>query len=150
MSHETNLIALNITFGKMPNAFISNGCVPSKRQIRTSTGFTYSEISIDISCNTAPRGWAFLMPLLCVGTSVQKCHRHVKIIDMSDERTDQSLRTTLFLLILVRSVLALSSYAWYCHWFWHKRHDNRPQHLIHVQLTDQMSLYNHQFCRPRF
>ena len=31
-----------------------------------------------------------------------------------------------------------------------KRQDNRPQHLIHVQLTDQMSLYNHQGCRPRF
>ena len=30
------------------------------------------------------------------------------------------------------------------------RQDNRPQHLIHVQLTDQMSLYNHQSCRPRF
>ena len=33
------------------------------------------------------------MPLLCVGPSVQKCHRHVKIVDMSDERTDQSMRT---------------------------------------------------------
>ena len=31
-----------------------------------------------------------------------------------------------------------------------KRQGNRPQHLIHVQLTDQMSLYNHQGCRPRF
>ena len=25
-----------------------------------------------------------------------KCHRPVKIVDMSDERTDQSMRTTLF------------------------------------------------------
>ena len=30
----------------------------------------------------------FLMPLLCVGPSVQKSHRHVKIVDMSDEQTD--------------------------------------------------------------
>ena len=42
-------------------------------------------------------------------TSCPKFHRHVKILDMSDERTDQSMRTTLFLLILVRCVLALSS-----------------------------------------
>ena len=28
--------------------------------------------------------------------------------------------------------------------------DNRPQHLIHVQLTTQVSLYNHQSCRPKF
>ena len=48
------------------------------------------------------------MPLLCVGPSVQKCHRHVKIVDMSDERTDHSMRTTLCLLILVRCVMALS------------------------------------------
>ena len=51
----------------------------------------------------------FLMPLLCVGPSVQNCHRHVKIVDMSDERTDQSMCTTLFLQILVRCFLALSS-----------------------------------------
>ena len=38
----------------------------------------------------------FLMPLLCVGPSVRKCHRHVKFTDMSDERTAQSMRTTLF------------------------------------------------------
>ena len=38
----------------------------------------------------------FLMPLLCVGPSAQKCHRSVKIVDMSDERTDQSMGTTLF------------------------------------------------------
>ena len=30
-----------------------------------------------------------------------------------------------------------------------KRQDNRPQHLIHVGLTDQVFLYNHQICRPR-
>ena len=61
------------------------------------------------------------MPLLCVGPSVRKCHRYVKIVDMSDERTAQSMRTTLFLRILVRCVLALSSKAWYCHWFSHKK-----------------------------
>ena len=49
------------------------------------------------------------MPLLCIGPSVPNCHRHAKIVDMSDKRTDQSMRTTLFLLILVRCVLALSS-----------------------------------------
>ena len=49
------------------------------------------------------------MPLLCVGPSVQNFHRHVKVLDMSDERTDLSMRTTLFLVIIVRCVLALSS-----------------------------------------
>ena len=44
------------------------------------------------------------MPLLCIGPSV-RCHRHVEIVDMSD----QSISTTLFLLILVRCVLALLS-----------------------------------------
>ena len=38
----------------------------------------------------------FLMPLLCVGSSVQKCHKHVKMVDMPDELTDQSLCSTLF------------------------------------------------------
>ena len=36
-------------------------------------------------------------------------YRHVKIVDMSNERTGPSMRTTLFLLILVRCILALSS-----------------------------------------
>ena len=31
------------------------------------------------------------MPLVCVGPSAQKWHRHVKIVDMSDKRTDQSM-----------------------------------------------------------
>ena len=48
---------------------------------------------------------SFLMPLLLVGPSVQRCPRRVKIAD----RSDQSIRTTLFLLILVRCVLALLS-----------------------------------------
>ena len=48
-----------------------------------------------------------LMSLLCVGPSVQKCHKNVIIVDVSDEWTDQSMHTTLFLLILVRCVLAL-------------------------------------------
>ena len=61
------------------------------------------------------------MPLLCVGHSVKKCHRHVQIINMSDEQTDQSIRTASFLLILMRCVLALASWAWYCHWFSHKK-----------------------------
>ena len=32
------------------------------------------------------------MPLLCVEPFVQRCHRHVKIVDMPD----QQIRTTLF------------------------------------------------------
>ena len=31
-----------------------------------------------------------------------------------------------------------------------ERQDNMPQHLIHVRLADQVSLYNHQNYRPRF
>ena len=34
--------------------------------------------------------------------------------------------------------------------FAQKKQDNRPQHLIHVHWTDQVTLYNHQICRPRF
>ena len=69
------------------------------------------DLVLNISCNTASRGWAggFFMPIFWVGSSVQKCHGHVKIVDMSDERTDQSMRTTLLLLILARCDLALSS-----------------------------------------
>ena len=87
------------------------------------------------------------MPLLCVVSSVQRCHRHVKIVDMYD----QSIRTTLFPadssevcsgIVILGLVLSLV--------FAQKRQGNRPQHRINVQLTDQMSLYNHQSCRPRF
>ena len=87
------------------------------------------------------------MPLLCVGPSVQRCHRHVKIVG----RYDQSIRTTLFFavssevcsdIVILGLVLSLV--------FTQKRQINRPKHLIHVQLTDQMSLYNQQSCRPRF
>ena len=28
--------------------------------------------------------------------------------------------------------------------------EERPQHLIHVRLADQVFLYNHQIYRPRF
>ena len=31
-----------------------------------------------------------------------------------------------------------------------ERRDKRHQHLIHVRLTDQVSLYNDQICRRRF
>ena len=30
-----------------------------------------------------------------------------------------------------------------------ERQNNPSQHLIHVGLADQVSLYNHQICRPR-
>ena len=87
------------------------------------------------------------MPLLCVGPSVQRCHRHDKIVDLSD----QAIRTTLFFAdsnevcsgtVILGVVLSLV--------FAQKSQGSRPQRLIHVQLTDQMSLYNHQSCRPRF
>ena len=77
---------------------------------------------------------SFLMPLLCVGPSVQRCHRHVKIVDMFD----QSIRTRLFLLILVRCVLALLiPRRDTVTGFRTKSQGNGPQHLIHVQLIDQ-------------
>ena len=73
---------------------------------------TGAEGSASISHATLHRkaggGGGFLMPLLCVGPFVQNVRR-VNILDMSDERTDQSILTTLILLILVRCVLALSS-----------------------------------------
>ena len=58
---------------------------------------------------------------------------------MSDKRTDQLMRTTLFLLILVRCVLACYLRPGTVTGFHTKKQDNRPQHLIHVQLTDQVS-----------
>ena len=70
---------------------------------------------------------------------------------MSDERTDQSMRTTLFFadssevysdIVILGLVLSLV--------FAQKKQDNRPQHLIHVHWADQVSLYKHLICRPRF
>ena len=75
------------------------------------------------------------MPLLCVGPSVQRCHRHVKIVDTSD----QSIRTTFFFayssevcsgIVILGRVPSLV--------FVRNRQGNRPQHLIHVLL-----------CQPR-
>ena len=90
------------------------------------------------------------MPLLCVGHSVQNCHSHVRILEMFDERNDQSMRTTLCLLIQVRCVLALSYRPGIVTGFRTKKQDSRPQHLIHVHWTDQVSFYKHLICRPRF
>ena len=89
------------------------------------------------------------MPLLCVGPSVKKFHRRVKIVDMSCKRTDQSMRTTLFFAdsrevfsgIVILGIGTLTGFRT-------KGQDNRPQYLIHVHLNDQVSLYNHQICRP--
>ena len=90
------------------------------------------------------------MPLLCVGPSVQKCHRSVKIVDMSDERTDQSMCTTLVAdssevcsdIVILGLVLSLV--------FAQKGRTTDLNTSSNVHLTDQVSLYNHQFCRPRF
>ena len=71
---------------------------------------------------------------------------------MSDERTDQSMRTTLkdnfvdsgkmcYGVVILGLVISLVLAQ--------ERQDNRPQHFIHVRLTDQVSLYNHQICRPQ-
>ena len=96
---------------RMPSSVTSVS--PSQWQIRTSAGFAYSEGaegSASISPATLHRdAGGFLMSLLCVEPSVQNCHKHAKTFDMSDERTDQSMRTTLLLVSLVRCVLALSS-----------------------------------------
>ena len=75
------------------------------------------------------------------------------IVDMSDERTGQSMRTTLKVkfaysgkmcsgVVILGLVLALVLAQ--------ERQYSITQHLIHVQLADQASLYNHQICRPRF
>ena len=44
-----------------------------------------------------------------------------------------------FDIVILRLVLALPVLA-----------QERPQHLIHVRLSDQVSLYNNQICRPQF
>ena len=74
-------------------------------------------------------------------------------VDMSDERTGQSMHTALKYIfadsgkmrsgvVILGLVLALVLAQ--------EMQDNRPQHLIYVRLADQVSLYNHQICRPRF
>ena len=40
------------------------------------------------------------------------------------------------------------SETWYLHWFWHGK--SRTTGLNHVRLAYQVSLYNHQICRPWF
>ena len=86
------------------------------------------------------------MPLLCVGPSIQRCHRHAKRWQVWPVNThnivfadsSEVCSGTVILGVVLSLVFA------------QKRQGNRPPHLIHVQLTDQMSLYNHQSCRPRF
>ena len=78
-------------------------------------------------------------------TLCPKCHRSAKIVDMSDERTDQSMRTSLFFADSSEVCPRPGVVTDFCT----KRQDNRLQRLTHVHLTDQVSLYNHQICRPR-
>ena len=88
MSHEINLMALNITFRRWV-CLISNECVPCQQQIGTSMDFAYSEYWWFVAEGPASithatlhlKAGGFLMPLLCVGPSVQNCHRHVEILD---------------------------------------------------------------------
>ena len=67
------------------------------------------------------------------------------IVDMSDERTDQSMCTTFkgnfadsgkmcsgVVILGLALALVLAQ----------ERQDNRPQHHIHVRLADQVSLYD--------
>ena len=58
------------------------------------TRCNYGDLVLSISCHVASRGWGFLHAILCVGPSVQNCHGHVQIVDMSDELTGQSMRIT--------------------------------------------------------
>ena len=61
------------------------GLSPVLQTLNTGAGFG-ADGSASISPATLHRkAGGFLMPLLCVGPSVQNCHRHVKILDMSDE-----------------------------------------------------------------
>ena len=98
----------------MPSSEMSVSPVIGKLGLTTvsytlNTGDLVLKGSASISPATLHReAWSFLMPLLHVGSSVKKS-RTIKMLDISDERTDQSMRATLFLLIPVRCVLALSS-----------------------------------------
>ena len=80
----TSVTSVSIVSGKL-------GLVPVLHTL--NTGDWCWGISINISCNTASRGCGFLDATI---TLCPLCHRSVKIVDMSDERTDQSMRTTLF------------------------------------------------------
>ena len=90
-------------------------------QVRGKLGLAPVSHTLNNSCDLVLRnqhryllqhcieGWGFLDAIIMRWTLFLKCHRHAKIEDMPDEQTDQSVCTRMFLLILVRCVLALSS-----------------------------------------
>ena len=95
------------------------------------------------------------MPILCVGSSVKKIVFHIfKLYAClmsalasqcapycSDVRNFAVSADMCYGIVILGLVLALVLAQ--------ERQDNRPQHLIHVGLVDQVFLYNHQICRPQ-
>ena len=60
------------------------------------TLYNSCDLMLSISCDAAARGEGFLDAIIMLWSLCQKGHRHVQIVDMSDEHTGQSMRTTLF------------------------------------------------------
>ena len=58
------------------------------------TVYNYGDLVLGVSCHVASRGWGFLDAITMRWTLCPKCHWHVQIVDMSDEQTGQSMRTT--------------------------------------------------------
>ena len=71
------------------------GLAPVSHTLNTGVLVLRDQHQFNISCNTALRGWGFLDVIIMRWTLYPECHRHVNIVDMSDERTDQSMRITL-------------------------------------------------------
>ena len=66
-----------------------SGLAPGSHTLNNSCDLVlYGSASISPATLHRQAG-GFLMPSLCVGPFVQICHRHDKIVDMSDEQTDQ-------------------------------------------------------------
>ena len=66
------------------------GLVPVSYTLNNSCDLVLTN-HIDISCNTVSRGWGFLDAIIMLWTLCLKCHRHVKIVDMHDERNAHNI-----------------------------------------------------------
>ena len=99
------------------------------------------------SCNAASRAWRFLGASIMRPIRCPKIFSTGSIVDMSDERTGQTLCTTLFW---------RKKFGWFWRYvFWHchprpvvlapnltqEMHGKMPRHIIHVKVTYKVSLY---------
>ena len=140
------------------NKFCSIFCLYFLHWIRTSTDFAYSEYRW-----FGAEGSASISPAT-LHREAEVSWRHYYALDPLSKNVIDMFKLLTCLISELTSQCAQHCLCWF-QWgvFWHchrrpgtvtgfrtKRQDNRPQYLIHVHLTDQVSLYNHKICRPRF